>query len=312
MISCAWRTVPVIVAVIALPSVIAGLEIALGSRVRLLSDEASFREAFSRFQTDEVNFLTPKKLERLGQEAEIVEVYNDATVTCRFEDGGHHDVPIEALSAPSFEAPVGKIELLHVAGQWQEFQSVTDIVLSQEQGGHVTLINELQQWSPAEGLVDSTAAGLRLRALGLSAVLDAGRLVWSNGRIWTRLSHGTNNNVHKYPKPSHKARGEDGADNLQPWQDDASFTPALNVTTPVQVDDPTAYLFRGQNMTEHPLLEVLPCETALGMESGGIADDQLDASSGTPADFGRLNGRYTLLYALTIIPLFKIGILDRL
>ena len=90
---------------------------------------------------------------------------------------------------------------------------------------------------------------------------------------------------------------------------DKSHAGAASCT--VQVDDPTAYLFRGENVTEHPLLEVLPCETALGMESGGIADNQLDASSGTPAGFGRLNGTYTLLYALTIIPLSKIGILDR-
>ena len=88
----------VIVASIVLPSLITGLEIALGSRMRLLIDEVSFGEAFSRFPNDEVNGLSPDKLKRLGQEAEILEVYSDGTVTCRFDDGVRHDMPIEAFS----------------------------------------------------------------------------------------------------------------------------------------------------------------------------------------------------------------------
>ena len=105
MILCVWRALAtVIVAAIVLPSLIAGLEIALGSQMYLLSDEVSFRGAFSRFPNDLVNGLTPGKLKRLGQEAEILEVYNDGTVTCRFDDGVQHDVPVEALSTPSHTA----------------------------------------------------------------------------------------------------------------------------------------------------------------------------------------------------------------
>ena len=96
MNSCGWRT---FVAAIVLPSLVTGVEIALGSRVRLLSDEASFREAFLRFPNDAVNGLSPEKLKRLGQEAEILAVYLDGTVGCKFDDGVQHDVPVEALSA---------------------------------------------------------------------------------------------------------------------------------------------------------------------------------------------------------------------
>ena len=88
----------VFIAAITLPSLITGLEIVVGLRTRLLTDEVSFKEAFSRFPNDEPNGLSPDKLKRLGQEAEILEVYDDATVTCRFDDGVQHDMPIEAFS----------------------------------------------------------------------------------------------------------------------------------------------------------------------------------------------------------------------
>ena len=68
-----------------------------GSRVHLLDDEALFLEAFSRFPNDEVNGLNPAKLEKLGQEAEILEAYSDHTVKCKFDDGAMHDMPVEAL-----------------------------------------------------------------------------------------------------------------------------------------------------------------------------------------------------------------------
>ena len=73
------------------------LHIVPGLRVRLLSDEVSFMEAFQRFPDDELNGISPVKLERLGQEAIILASYHDNTVTCRFDDGAQHDMPIEAI-----------------------------------------------------------------------------------------------------------------------------------------------------------------------------------------------------------------------
>ena len=73
------------------------LHIVPGLRVRLLSDEVSFMEAFQCFPDDELNGISPVKLERLGQEAIILASYHDNTVTCRFDDGAQHDMPIEAI-----------------------------------------------------------------------------------------------------------------------------------------------------------------------------------------------------------------------
>lgn len=88
-----WKTVAtIIVATTVPPSVIAGPYF-----VHLLSDEASFREAFSRFPNDAVNGLSPDKLKRLGQEAEVLQIYEDSTVKVRFDDGLEHDLPVEAL-----------------------------------------------------------------------------------------------------------------------------------------------------------------------------------------------------------------------
>ena len=87
-----------IVAAIVLASPgITGLEITKGSRVRLLSDEISFRKSFRRFPNDELNGLSPAQLNRLGQEVEILETYPDETVKCKFDDGVQYDMPIEAL-----------------------------------------------------------------------------------------------------------------------------------------------------------------------------------------------------------------------
>ena len=75
-------------------------------RVRLLGDETSFRAAFSRFgPNDEQNGLTLAKLERLGQEAEILRAYSDGTVTVRFDDGVEHDMPMEACVAHARSVP---------------------------------------------------------------------------------------------------------------------------------------------------------------------------------------------------------------
>ena len=87
---------------------ITGLELTKGSRVRLLSDETSFRESFRRFPNDALNGLSPAKLNRLGQEVEILQMYEDETVTCKFDDGVQYDMPIEALSphASSASQPI--------------------------------------------------------------------------------------------------------------------------------------------------------------------------------------------------------------
>ena len=81
-------------------------------RMRLLSDDKSFRDAFSRFgPNDKQNGFTIAKLGRLGQEAELLQAYTDGTVTVRFEDGLELDMPVEALEArqPS-EAPRDIVE----------------------------------------------------------------------------------------------------------------------------------------------------------------------------------------------------------
>ena len=69
-----------------------------GLRVRVLGDETSFREAFSHFPNDELNGISPAKLERLGQEAVILNTFVDNTVTCRFDDGAQYDMPANAFA----------------------------------------------------------------------------------------------------------------------------------------------------------------------------------------------------------------------
>ena len=93
---CPQRSTAVVIRT-AIALVVSGLELGLGSRVRLLEDESLFREAFVRFPSDEVNGLSPDKLNRLGQEAEVLDMYNDSTITVRFDDGVRHDIPLEAL-----------------------------------------------------------------------------------------------------------------------------------------------------------------------------------------------------------------------
>ena len=74
-----------------------GLSLAPGARVRLLSDKTLFQEAFSRFPNDAQNGLSPAKMKRLWQAAEVLHTYWDGTVSCRFDDGVQHDLPVEAL-----------------------------------------------------------------------------------------------------------------------------------------------------------------------------------------------------------------------
>ena len=74
------------------------INIVPGMRMRVLGDETSFREACSHFPNDELNGVSPAKLERLGQEAVIVNTFIDNTVTCRFDDGAQYDMPATALA----------------------------------------------------------------------------------------------------------------------------------------------------------------------------------------------------------------------
>jgi hypothetical protein len=67
-------------------------------RVRLLSSADSFQAAFARFAGDELNGFSELKLQRLGQEAIVDEVYGDRTVTCLFEDEASLDFPWEAIA----------------------------------------------------------------------------------------------------------------------------------------------------------------------------------------------------------------------
>ena len=89
-------------------------------RMRLLGDEASFRDAFSRFgPNDKQNGLTLEKLARRGQEAYIQAAYSDGTVTVRFDDGLEYDVPIEAVEARApTKAPPEIVEFGSSDGQF--------------------------------------------------------------------------------------------------------------------------------------------------------------------------------------------------
>ena len=97
-------------------SVIAGLQvhdIAPGTRMRLLSGETAFMEAFSRFPNDALNGLSPAKMKRLGQAGEILRTHSDGTVSCRFDDGDQHAFPVEALEdePPHVEKHAGGVDV---------------------------------------------------------------------------------------------------------------------------------------------------------------------------------------------------------
>ena len=87
-----------VAAVILTAFVLASAGLVLGAHARLLSSETLLRKSFSHFPHDEVNAYSASKLDRLGQEAEILDVHHDQTVTCEFDDGVRHDMPIEAFS----------------------------------------------------------------------------------------------------------------------------------------------------------------------------------------------------------------------
>ena len=66
--------------------------------MRLLSDEAKFRESFKRFKVDSCNGFSSEKLARLGQECQVVTVYYDKTITAVFVDDKKQDYPWESVA----------------------------------------------------------------------------------------------------------------------------------------------------------------------------------------------------------------------
>ena len=66
--------------------------------VKLHADESSLSSSFARVVNDVVNGPTSDKLQRRGQEAEIMHAYGDRTVTCKFDDGAELDFPMESIA----------------------------------------------------------------------------------------------------------------------------------------------------------------------------------------------------------------------
>ena len=64
--------------------------------MRLLTDEVAFRSSFANFD-DGLNGLTDEKLQRIGQAAKIVEIFDDKTITCQFHNRVQLDFPWESV-----------------------------------------------------------------------------------------------------------------------------------------------------------------------------------------------------------------------
>jgi len=69
-----------------------------GHRLKPLEDDAEFAGAFGRFPDDETNGYSEEKEARCGQPGTVLTVYEDATVTLRFDDEVEMDFPFEALA----------------------------------------------------------------------------------------------------------------------------------------------------------------------------------------------------------------------
>ena len=69
-----------------------------GQCVRLLPDVVAFLSSFDRFD-DELNGLTEAKLQRTGQKAIVVNVWDDRTMTCEFRDRTRLDFPWESAES---------------------------------------------------------------------------------------------------------------------------------------------------------------------------------------------------------------------
>ena len=70
-----------------------------GGRIRLLADENAFRQSFARFEGDDENGFSLEKLKRMGQEAEVNDVYSDGTIRAEFDDEETFDFPFESVLA---------------------------------------------------------------------------------------------------------------------------------------------------------------------------------------------------------------------
>ena len=74
-----------------------GLSGVIEGCVRLHADETDLVRSFDRFD-DEVNGVSAAKITRVGQFAEIVDVFRDRTMTCKFADGVLLDFPFESAA----------------------------------------------------------------------------------------------------------------------------------------------------------------------------------------------------------------------
>ena len=66
--------------------------------MRLLADEVAFRSSFANFH-DDLNGLTDEKLRKIGQEAIVVDIFDDQTMTCKFHNGEKLDFPWASVEA---------------------------------------------------------------------------------------------------------------------------------------------------------------------------------------------------------------------
>ena len=74
----------------------------VGECVRLLTDETAFIDAFRRsfiLSPHPVNSLATDKLERIGQQAKIVQLLGNDAVRCEFLDGRRVDLPMRSIDS---------------------------------------------------------------------------------------------------------------------------------------------------------------------------------------------------------------------
>lgn len=65
--------------------------------VKFVEDKDEFKEAFARFEGDELNGWSQEKEKRRTQKATVRNVYEDSTVTASFADGKTLNFPFEAI-----------------------------------------------------------------------------------------------------------------------------------------------------------------------------------------------------------------------
>ena len=102
-----------------------GVPFSRGQCVRLLTDRTAFQSSFDRFD-DELNGVTDAKFQRAGQEAMVVDVWGDQTMTCEFSDQTRLDFPWESAEST-------------VSCSWRTEQGQSVAVRSEPLGGGNTL-----------------------------------------------------------------------------------------------------------------------------------------------------------------------------